>query len=74
MSMPAATPDDVHQSRSSTQRASAIHSTATPCWRAQAKDRSFEVARLPVEQPRCGEHARAGADRPNGLGSAGPAL
>ena len=45
MSMPAATPDDVHRSRSSTQRARASQWTFGPCRTAQANARLLEVAR-----------------------------
>ena len=45
MSMPAATPEEVQRSRSSTQRAWATHSTRGPCSRAHAKARLLDVAR-----------------------------
>ena len=44
MSIPAATPEDVQRSRSSTQRARRIQRTSSPCVRTQSKARLFEVA------------------------------
>ena len=45
MSMPAATPDDVHRLRSTTHRASGTHSTCGPCLRTHPNERLFDVAR-----------------------------
>ena len=51
MSIPAATPDEVHRFRSSTQRASGTHSTSRPWALAQPKARLLDVARKPSSRP-----------------------
>ena len=51
MSIPAATPDEVHRSRSCTHLACGTHSTSRPNPDAQAKDLLFDVARYPSRSP-----------------------